>query len=269
MLAAQQKYDEDPTVDNQQVLSKAKDDLINMQAQEETYWRQKAHVKWLLEGDRNTQYFNSVVQQKRSSTFIKELEDAQGNLVSDSSHIPKGITDYYQSLFSSQVTAEDSALLDLIPSIITSEHNSMLLAPPSIEEVREVVFGLSADCAPEPDDFSGHFFRACWEIVCNDVHAAVLEFFRRPSFPRAYTSTFLVLLPKVTHAKAILNLIPLRASCCLAAFSGASSEIGGICTGLLAFFCSLNSPSGKSIQDQFLSLTVLSLESRIFHAHIV
>ena len=120
------------------------------------------------------------------------------------------ITDYYQSLFSSQVTAEDSALLDLIPSIITSEHNSMLLAPPSIEEVREVevVFGLSADSAPGPDDFSGHFFRACWEIVCNDVHAAVLELFRRPSFPRAYTSTFLVLLPKVTHAKAIKDFRP-------------------------------------------------------------
>lgn len=79
-----------------------------------------------------------MVQQKRSSTFIKELEDAQGNLVSSSSHIPTMITYYYQSLFSSQVTAEDSALLDLIPSIITSEHNSMLLAPPSIEEVREV-----------------------------------------------------------------------------------------------------------------------------------
>lgn len=152
----------------------------------------------------NTQFFHSVVQQKRSSTFIKELEDAQGNLVSDSSHLPTMITYYYQSLFSSQVTAEDSALLDLIPSIITSEHNSMLLAPPSIEEVREVVFGLSADSAPGPDDFSGHFFRACWEIVCNDVHAAVLEFFRRPSFPRAYTSTFLVLLPKVTHAKKVL-----------------------------------------------------------------
>lgn len=145
-------------MDNQQVLSKAKDDLINLYmciSQEETYWRQKAHVKWLLEGDQNTQFFHSVVQQKRSSTFIKELEDAQGNLVSDSSHLPTMITDYYQSLFSSQVTAEDSALLDLIPSIITSEHNSMLLAPPSIEEVREVVFGLSADSAPGPDDFSG------------------------------------------------------------------------------------------------------------------
>lgn len=45
------KYDEDPTVDNQQVLSKAKDDLINMQALEETYWQSPCR---LLEGDRNT-----------------------------------------------------------------------------------------------------------------------------------------------------------------------------------------------------------------------
>lgn len=82
-----------------------KDKLLSMQAQEEAYWRQKSHVKWLTEGDKNTSFFHSIVLQKRAATTIRELQDDQGTTVCDPSLISHTIVDYYQNLFTSQVTS--------------------------------------------------------------------------------------------------------------------------------------------------------------------
>lgn len=65
-------------------------------------------------------------------------------MLSDPGAISSLITDYYQSLFSSQDSHIDDGILDCIPSLITSDHNQQLLQFPTLEEVEKVVFGLSA-----------------------------------------------------------------------------------------------------------------------------
>ena len=75
----------------------------------------------------------------------------------------------------------------------------------SLPWTRAAVFGP----APGPDGFSGAFFTACWEIVKHDVHQAVLDFFMRSSLPRAYTSSFLVLIPKIEKATRIKDYRPI------------------------------------------------------------
>jgi len=56
---------DDPTNTNFSLLKKSKEDLFNFQAQEEIFWRQKAVVKHLVEGDNNTKYFHAFVKRKR------------------------------------------------------------------------------------------------------------------------------------------------------------------------------------------------------------
>lgn len=65
--------------------------------------------------------------------------------------------------------------------------------------------------APGPDGFSGHFFTSCWDIIHLDIFNAVLDFFKLSTLPRAYTSSFLVLIPHgaVEKAKAIKDFRPI------------------------------------------------------------
>mgnify|MGYP004717855527 CR=1 FL=1 len=52
--------DEDP-----EELHKAQTELNRALVIEEQFWRQKARVKWLSSGDRNTRYFHAMVKQRR------------------------------------------------------------------------------------------------------------------------------------------------------------------------------------------------------------
>jgi hypothetical protein len=46
-----------------------------------------------------------------------------------------------------------------------------------MEEVRDVVFSMSADSSPGPDGFSGSFYRVAWDILKYDLLNAVSLFF--------------------------------------------------------------------------------------------
>lgn len=85
----------------------------------------------------------------------------------------------------------------------------MLTALPSEDEVREATFGLSKESAPGPDGFTGLFFTTCWEMIKGDILAALTEFFNTPSLPRAYTSSFLVLIAKKDHAEMVTDFRPI------------------------------------------------------------
>ncbi|KAL0925750.1 hypothetical protein M5K25_004120 [Dendrobium thyrsiflorum] len=58
----------DPINDNLISLNKAKVGLFELQEQEETFWRQKATSKLILEGDRNTKFFHALANKKRLRT---------------------------------------------------------------------------------------------------------------------------------------------------------------------------------------------------------
>ncbi|KAG6466651.1 hypothetical protein ZIOFF_075555 [Zingiber officinale] len=77
----------------------------------------------------------------------------------------------------------------------------MLEGLPSAEEVKQVVWCMCQDSAAGPDGFSVAFYRACWEIVGEDVLQAVLDFFRGSELPRGMASTTIVLIPKVDSAQ--------------------------------------------------------------------
>lgn len=40
---------------------------------EEAFWKQKAACRWLIEGERNTKFFHSLVKKKRNRSFIHRI----------------------------------------------------------------------------------------------------------------------------------------------------------------------------------------------------
>ncbi|KAG6534067.1 hypothetical protein ZIOFF_007948 [Zingiber officinale] len=91
--------------------------------------------------------------------------------------------------------------MDIIPQLVSLEENQVLSALPSIEELKRVVWEISEDSAAGPDGFSAAFYVACWDIIKEDLHQAILEFFQGGSLPKGMAATTIVLIPKVDIAQ--------------------------------------------------------------------
>jgi hypothetical protein len=74
---------------------------------EETYWQQRARLKWLLEGDRNTKFFHiSAIARKKNYIYSLEID---GHIEYDSLIIFRHINTYYRNLLG----IEDTRLVSL------------------------------------------------------------------------------------------------------------------------------------------------------------
>ncbi|XP_042484267.1 uncharacterized protein LOC122064605 [Macadamia integrifolia] len=78
--------------------------------------------------------------------------------------------------------AKDGELLDCIPHILDDLDVRGLEAIPNDQEIKLAIWDLDPDSSPGPDDFSGAFFRHCWELIGFDVCRAVKNFFRLEPF---------------------------------------------------------------------------------------
>ncbi|KAK3193001.1 hypothetical protein Dsin_024311 [Dipteronia sinensis] len=90
------------------------------------------------------------------------------------------IVRFYVDLFSSVSDLIDqdlSIVYDIVPSSVSQEENSLLVAIPSTDVIHDVVFSMDALSTPVPDGLSGRFFQRCWEIMGKYVILAVQDFF--------------------------------------------------------------------------------------------
>ncbi|VFQ94006.1 unnamed protein product [Cuscuta campestris] len=111
---------------------------------EDEFWQQKAHAKWVTDGERNSGYFHSVVKDRRRKLYIHRIQD------------DRGVT---------------SSALDMIPRLVTHDDNDRLCAVPEMEEVKIAVFAMDSRSAAGPDGFTGAFYKAAWTIICMDLLA--------------------------------------------------------------------------------------------------
>ncbi|XP_042012114.1 uncharacterized protein LOC121760525 [Salvia splendens] len=154
---------------------------------EEDFWRQKAAVKWVAEGERNTRFFQGWVKQKRTKTRIHMIED----------------------LLSSDVGELGELELDSLNSLPPDVEMEALERTLDKEEVRKIVFDISTNSASGPDGYSSLFFQACWGIIRADVVEAVVEFFHGVPIPRGIEATILILLQKKRNPTKWLEFRPI------------------------------------------------------------
>lgn len=59
-----------------------KEELNVLLLHEESYWKQRAKIFWLEDGDTNSKFFHAAASSKKKSNFISALKSEEGNLVS-------------------------------------------------------------------------------------------------------------------------------------------------------------------------------------------
>ncbi|XP_047961692.1 uncharacterized protein LOC125206485 [Salvia hispanica] len=162
---------------------------------EEDFWRQKAAIKWVVEGERNTKFFQGWVKQKRVKSRIHIIEDG-GQTFTKELDIRNSAESFFRRLLTEDVGPLRDPDLDILASLPPHVNMELLDKAPTAEEVRQIVFSINAEGAAGPDGYSALFFQACWNIVGEDVVAAVLEFFIGAPIPIGIAATLIVLVPK-------------------------------------------------------------------------
>ncbi|CAH9059413.1 unnamed protein product [Cuscuta epithymum] len=229
---AEENFRDFPTDDNREQWNQHRACLISKLNLERKYWKQKAHVNWLKEGDANTKYFHSYVKIRHRKQTISSIHDESGRVVSSLPEIGKAASDFYSKLYSVSPSTVSHDILHFIPSLVTDEDNHKLMELPQEEEVKKAVWNLNPKGAPGPDGFNGKFFKKCWHIVGSDLLKAVQEFFLGISIPKALSSSLIVLIPKVPNPFSFGDFRPI----CLSNF------VSKVCTKVLADRLSLILP---------------------------
>ena len=92
----------------------------------------------------------------------------------------------------------------------TPRNLQQLELPFTQDEVRRTVLEMPSEKAPGPDGFTGAFFKACWEIIKDDLLAATNNLFQLHSQGfELMNSANIVLLPKKTDALRITDYRPI------------------------------------------------------------
>ena len=63
------------------------------------FWRQKAAIRWIKEGDANTSFFHSVVQQRRNSNYVARVKDEALDWIQDTGDIQASAVWFFSALF--------------------------------------------------------------------------------------------------------------------------------------------------------------------------
>lgn len=128
-------------------------------AVEEIKVRQRSRERDILEGDRNTAYFQVVAIQRSRKKKIECLEGQEG-LIFDQQGMLKIVVDYYKKLFAREDDPKVELGLDFWETgdKVTREENESLPAPFSEKEIREAVFSCYAEGAPGPDGLPFLFY---------------------------------------------------------------------------------------------------------------
>ncbi|XP_060183329.1 uncharacterized protein LOC132613329 [Lycium barbarum] len=96
--------------------------------------------------------------------------------------------------------------------MVEHEDNNRLCSLPDEIEIRQAVFDLNPNSAPDLDGFGGCFYQSCWQIIKDDMVDFVQSFFRGANLTKFYTSTCLVLISKVEHPASFTEFRPISLS---------------------------------------------------------
>ncbi|KAL6220268.1 hypothetical protein ACLB2K_008024 [Fragaria x ananassa] len=187
----------------------AKDVVLEASHKQESFWKDRARVKWLTEGDKCTAFFHAYARNKSARTRINYLQDGEA-LLTDSQDIVDHVVNFYQSLYSADTTS--SGIKDIcasIPSLVSREESSMLVSTPTPEEIHDAVFSMDPSSSPGLDGFPGYFYQKCWSIIGQDVVAFVQYFFQNNWLLPNVNSNFIVLISKVEDAIQVSQFRPI------------------------------------------------------------
>ena len=172
-------------------------------------WHQRAHVKWVQCGDKNTKYIHGTATQRKRRNFIKGMLDDQGVWHREEDAVSALLVSYYESLFTSSDPHNLDSVLDGVQAVVTKDMNAKLLETYTTEEVAVAIKEMALLKAPGPDGMPPLFFQTYWPDIGMDITEAVLSSLNLSSLLKSINHTFISIIPKVKNPESVTGFRPI------------------------------------------------------------
>lgn len=252
LCAKQDATMRNPTEQNMEEESEAYKRWDFVSGLEESFLKQKSKMHWLDVGDKNNKVFHRGATARDIINAIKEIECADGAVVTSPSDIKAEAEKYFREFlqhkpegFTGIGVTELQELLQYRCSDMDGEN---LTRDITTEEVRQTLFAMPRDKSPGPDGYTIEFYKSAWPIIGSEFAIAVKAFFEKGFLPKGVNTTILTLIPKVTGARKMKDYRPI--SCCNVLYKVISKIIANRLKKLLPDFISLN--QSAFVKDRLL-----------------
>ncbi|GAU33843.1 hypothetical protein TSUD_393510 [Trifolium subterraneum] len=118
--------------------------------QEEGYWKQRAKMHWLQEGDMNTRFFHMSATARSKKKKVSKLIADNGTEVHTQEELSEVAKSYFDTLFKPR-DGDYDPVLNLIQLRVTNNDNVFLTAPITKVEIQQALFQMHPDKSPGPD----------------------------------------------------------------------------------------------------------------------
>jgi len=132
------------------------------------YWGTFKRKEWLVNGDRNSRFFQQQANTRRKKKLICKLKDECGLWVDNPQTIGQKFIHDYTSRFMSSNNGATTTPDSMLDTEISEVDNRKLISIPDISEVKSALFSIDSSKTPGPDGFGAGFFKQYWEVVKND-----------------------------------------------------------------------------------------------------
>lgn len=159
------------------VRREAQRDLERIIEMEKIMWCQKSRIQWLKERDQNTKFFHKMTSIRRSINHIHSLRI--GDDIEENVEVIKAYTEkYFMKQFREDMPLRPKVDGLSLPQL--GEDQAVRLERPFDEEkVKKVVRILDGDKVPRPDGFTIAFYKACWEVIKEDLMLVFHDFHKK------------------------------------------------------------------------------------------
>lgn len=171
--------------------------LSEVWKRQDFYWKQRSHIQWLNDGDRNTKFFHMYTAIRRNRNCISRILGDDGVLYDKQEDIEKVFNDYFVKLFVSDGGRLWHGVLDCIHPVVNDDWNCDLCKPIEIEEVKDAVIQLGSLKALGPDGFSGLFYQKYWEEIKDVIVGTAMSYSESWAAVQGFNNTNIALIPKV------------------------------------------------------------------------
>lgn len=120
--------------------------------------------------------------------------------------VHEGAFNYFQEFLSDQRVNTLPNLSNIITVEIMESENEAIVTPPTKENLEKVLKTIPKDSSSRPDGFGSKFYIVCSDFIKKDISEAAIGFFNGATILRFFSSSFIVLMPKVKDPIALRNL---------------------------------------------------------------
>lgn len=184
-----------------------KKELMSCFEKHESMLRQKSRYKWLLQGDRNSKFYNQIIQKRKNRNRICKVWWKGENHTS-----PNAVKNAFFMHFNGIYNQKRRLILslgNLINLRITKKERIEMEAQISIQEVEYTLHSLGSDRAPGPDGFNILFIKKFWPHIRNKVMECFKAFEDNNVLPKGFNSSFVALIPKVLSPQKVQDYRPI------------------------------------------------------------